>query len=241
MNDSKAVWTIIFTVILSSLALLVFGHKIVYNFIFGFNDASSLGDFVAGVAGPIIALGGAYMMYITIQAQIEANRIQREALQTESDYRVRRDIFNQIETICNSITKDVQSLSYTSSGINYQGTSALRMIFLDLSHGEVQYAEGVVDVVNHCLFMLTRACSIIEFNIDLLSYTDILTIKSSTASIFNSYLQKFAYGYTTNSRQGELIGSEEMKLNYTDLFERIARIEKWLISKAKSTETNGRP
>ena len=66
------------------LSLYVFTRPAIFDS-WNFTQTGQIGDTIGGISGPIINLIGAYLVYISFQAQIEANRIQAKALKDEKE------------------------------------------------------------------------------------------------------------------------------------------------------------
>lgn len=66
------------------LSLYIFTRPVIFAS-WNFTETGQIGDTIGGISGPIINLIGAYLVYISFQAQIEANRIQATALKDEKE------------------------------------------------------------------------------------------------------------------------------------------------------------
>lgn len=76
--------------------------------VWDFSDKGQIGDTIGGITAPIINLTGAFLVYISFQAQVNANKIQTDALNNEKLERNRENSFdkqyNQLLTIKSSLT-----------------------------------------------------------------------------------------------------------------------------------------
>ena len=76
--------------------------------VWDFSDTGQIGDTIGGITAPIINLIGAFLVYISFQAQIDANKIQSDALNNEKLERNRESAFekqyNQLLTIKSNLT-----------------------------------------------------------------------------------------------------------------------------------------
>ena len=106
---------------------------------FDFSNSGQVGDTIGGITAPILNLIGAYLVYISFQAQLEANKIQIKALNDEKE-RIRNEGINQkylsqFEEVKNTLRElefDVRFWAdYTADGISsnppivYKGINAL--------------------------------------------------------------------------------------------------------------------
>ena len=129
------------------------------------------GDFLGGVASPFIGLVSAILVYLSFQQQIQANKIQMEALKQESKR-------NNIRSTLNILKSEISDLILENSGDDhktYHGMQAFEK-FVELLHrsgletisqGE-RYAlatpalcayannENVADTIHSVLFIMEK-------------------------------------------------------------------------------------
>jgi hypothetical protein len=75
---------LVFGIILIFISLYIFTRPAIFP-AWDFTSTGQIGDTIGGITGPIINLIGAFLVYISFQAQIEANKIQSRALSDEKD------------------------------------------------------------------------------------------------------------------------------------------------------------
>lgn len=63
--------------------------------VWDFSNTGQIGDTIGGITAPIINLLGAFLVYISFNAQIKANEIQSKALEDEKKDRHRESMFNK--------------------------------------------------------------------------------------------------------------------------------------------------
>jgi hypothetical protein len=121
------------------------------------------GDFLGGVASPFIGLVSAILVYLSFQQQIQANKIQMEALKQESKR-------NNIRSTLNILKSEISDLILENPGDEhktYHGMQAFEK-FVELLHqsglkaisqGE-RYAnvnnENVADTIYNVLFIMQK-------------------------------------------------------------------------------------
>lgn len=81
--------------------------------LFDLSEKGSIGDTISGITTPIISFVGAILVYLSFQAQIEANRIQRTALKEEAKANKQQQNFNSLLDIFKQLKEDYNYLEYT--------------------------------------------------------------------------------------------------------------------------------
>lgn len=113
------------------------------------------GDFLGGVASPFIGLFSAILVYLSFQQQIQANKIQMEALKQESRWNTIRSTFN----ILRSEISDLILESPVDDRKTYHGMQAFEK-FVKLLHRLGSEAltnnENVADTIYGVLFIMQK-------------------------------------------------------------------------------------
>ena len=81
MNKNNIAILILGTILIF-VSLYIFTRPAVFPG-WDFSSTGQIGDTIGGITGPIINLIGAFLVYISYQAQIKANKIQSDALAEE--------------------------------------------------------------------------------------------------------------------------------------------------------------
>ncbi|WP_310425570.1 hypothetical protein [Chamaesiphon sp. VAR_48_metabat_135_sub] len=113
------------------------------------------GDFLGGVASPFIGLVSAILVYLSFQQQIQANKIQMEALKQESKR-------NNIRSTLNILKSEISDLILENPGDDhktYHGMLAFEK-FVELLHRSSSEAiannENVADTIYSVLFIMQK-------------------------------------------------------------------------------------
>jgi hypothetical protein len=113
------------------------------------------GDFLGGVASPFIGLVSAILVYLSFQQQIQANKIQMEALKQESKR-------NNIRSTLNILKSEISDLILENPGDDnqtYHGMQAFEK-FVELLHRSSSEAisnnENVADTIYSVLFIMQK-------------------------------------------------------------------------------------
>ncbi len=102
--------SIIFLIIgicLIFLSLYLFTRPAICD-VWDFSNTGQIGDTIGGITAPIINLLGAFLVYLSFEAQVRANKIQSKALEDEKKERHRESMFDkqykQLLSIKSSLT-----------------------------------------------------------------------------------------------------------------------------------------
>ena len=113
------------------------------------------GDFLGGVASPFVGLVSAILVYLSFQQQIQANKIQMEALKQESKR-------NNIRSTLNILRSEISDLILENPGDDhktYHGMQAFEK-FVELLHRSSSEAvannENVADTIYSVLFIMQK-------------------------------------------------------------------------------------
>jgi hypothetical protein len=113
------------------------------------------GDFLGGVASPFIGLVSAILVYLSFQQQIQANKIQMEALNQESKR-------NNIRSTLNILRSEISGLRLENPGDDhktYHGMQAFEK-FVELIHqldlGSLGNNENVADTIHGVLLIMQK-------------------------------------------------------------------------------------
>lgn len=129
---------IIFSLLISSLLLIIFGCLAPIIFtqcgsIVDFTLTGEIGDTIGGTMGPIVALAGVFMTFLAFFMQVEANEIQRDQLRKSFEMRNWEDkiesinalqlmsvdinyMIDNIDDICNGIDDFCSATEYNPTG-----------------------------------------------------------------------------------------------------------------------------
>src|SRR6056297_241134 len=110
-------------VILIFLSLYIFTRPAIFD-IWDFSDTGQIGDTIGGITAPIINIIGAFLVYISFQAQITANRIQFKALEDEKKSNKLNDAFNKHLSVLEEIKSKLRDLEFIviiKGQYNWQG------------------------------------------------------------------------------------------------------------------------
>jgi hypothetical protein len=113
------------------------------------------GDFLGGVASPFIGLVSAILVYLSFQQQIQANKIQMEALKQESKR-------NNIRSTLNILRSEISGLileDTVDGHKTYHGMQAFEK-FIELLHrldlGSLTNNENVADTIYAVLLIMQK-------------------------------------------------------------------------------------
>lgn len=117
-----------------------------------FSNTGQIGDTIGGITAPIINLIGALLVYVSFQAQIEANRIQAKALSDEKQQNFIRNQFEKYILSFEEIKKRLNSVEFIvehpgqrisnemaspSVHVTYIGLNAINEYVLRIEEGNV--------------------------------------------------------------------------------------------------------
>lgn len=113
------------------------------------------GDFLGGVASPFIGLVSAILVYLSFQQQIQANKIQMEALKQESKR-------NNIRSTLNILKSEISDLILENPGDEYKTYRGMQAFekFVELLHRSgldpLTNNENVADTIYSVLFIMQK-------------------------------------------------------------------------------------
>jgi hypothetical protein len=97
----------------------------------GFSDKGQVGEYLGGVATPIIGFVSAVLVYLTFQQQIRANKIQIAALQNEIEARKIESKINKYKNIVVNLREEIKEMTYKShfhSEVIFTGMQAVEVM-----------------------------------------------------------------------------------------------------------------
>ncbi len=99
-----------------------------------FTTTGQIGDTIGGTTSPIINLFAAYLLYLTLKAQIKAN----EVIQIQFDAQILKDnqikIENRIRENINNVIYNIDNFVYTPYETTYIGQEGIKKFFKDVRH-----------------------------------------------------------------------------------------------------------
>jgi hypothetical protein len=138
------------------------------------------GDFLGGVASPFIGLVSAILVYLSFQQQIQANKIQMEALKQESKR-------NNIRSTLNILRSEISGLileDTVDDHKTYHGMQAFEK-FVELLHqldlGSLTNNENVADTIYAVLLIMQK---------------EIVGIGELTEELVKEFIDEFYIFYT---------------------------------------------
>ena len=123
-----------------------------------FTGTGQIGDTIGGITAPIIGLIGAVLIFISFLAQIEANKIQNQAIQNEILRNRDEKNMDLVLTLYREWRDDFENLSYN----NQRGTIALINAPNNIQNWknsiiEVPYMQSFLHVWREMELLLNRA------------------------------------------------------------------------------------
>jgi len=146
---------LIIGIILIFISLYIFTRPAIFS-AWDFSSTGQIGDTIGGITGPVINLIGAFLVYISFQAQIKANKIQSDALaeeklrlNTESIYQKQVSQFEDIKLRLKELEFIVQvppdygnnGTISTNAPLIYRGLNALNEYSIRISNPQI-YSGG---------------------------------------------------------------------------------------------------
>lgn len=118
-----------------------------FNSQFDLSNKGEIGDTIGGITAPIINLIGAILVYISFQAQINANKIQYKLLNKEIENQRYDRNFSVALDLINSIKGDLNLLKFKE----YQGLSAINLYANTIKNTstEKQFASHTGEPIYH--------------------------------------------------------------------------------------------
>jgi len=106
-------------------SLYIFTRPAIFNS-WDFSASGQIGDTIGGITAPIINLLGALLVYISFQAQIEANRIQAKALSDEKQLNLIRNQFEKHLLSFEEIKKRLNSVEFIIEQLGNANSDGVR-------------------------------------------------------------------------------------------------------------------
>lgn len=199
-----------------------------------------IGNAIGGITAPFVGLTGAILVYLSFEQQIEANKIQREALQNQILQEQLKSEYNMLEKHLAEIKDEFYKLRYRRStkayqpghrrqGEIYKGEDALEAYSDDLSNNGDGFSDDVVEFEFGVRYLVLLAFSFEE-------QLKIAIIKEDKKVFF---AKKFIYFYEAKIKlQLELINRRITEETYE--FEKIREESRALMDKVKGMHTTYR-
>jgi hypothetical protein len=200
---------LIFGIILIFISLYIFTRPAIFS-TWDFSSTGQIGDTIGGITGPVINLIGAFLVYISFQAQIKANKIQSDALaeektrlNTESIYQKQVSQFDDIKLRLKELEFIVQlppdyaldGTPSTNAPLVFRGLNALNAYTIRISNPQTYIRESyeTYGMFLSFQFMMLSIDDLIK-NIDnkIKDTTDKEYLLSNIKLFYNSFLKSFA-------------------------------------------------
>lgn len=198
------------TIILIFTSLYIFTGPAKLNS-WDFSQTGQIGDTIGGITAPLIGLIGAVLVYISFQAQIEANRIQADALANEKEsnfiknqYEKYNLSFEEIKQRLNSVEFIIeQSGRIISDGlfsqpvhVKYTGLNAINEYVLRLENPSRKFGGeryNIYGIELTFLFLIKSIYDLIErVELNLTDKEDKDFILREITLFYNGFLRSFA-------------------------------------------------
>ncbi|RLD60618.1 MAG: hypothetical protein DRJ01_09330 [Bacteroidetes bacterium] len=167
-------------ILLIFISLYIFTRPAIFES-WDFSSTGQVGDTIGGITAPLINLIGAFLVYISFQAQINANRIQSQALEdekkrnsTNNQFEKYLSLFEDIKSRLRDLEFVVESPGHSNSDgsftqpvhIVYNGLNALNEYVQKIeAQKQSNYFGGIYSTYGIFLnfqFMLTAILDLIE-------------------------------------------------------------------------------
>jgi hypothetical protein len=102
------------TILLLFLAVFVFTRPAILSS-FDISDKGEIGDVIGGITAPVVGLLGSFLVYLSFYQQLQANKLQREAISNEAKRAQNLKEFSSLLDLYKSIKDDFNSLVYISA------------------------------------------------------------------------------------------------------------------------------
>jgi len=112
-----------------------------------FKDTGAIGDTIGGITAPFLNLAGAVLIYLSFSQQMEANKIQFNAL--KDDKIEKRDL--QIYNICEQLTEEIQNDILRIKHYNLKGFVGLKDILNDTIILDSEIGDDTLDHITSIL------------------------------------------------------------------------------------------
>ncbi|OIQ22006.1 MAG: hypothetical protein BM557_01110 [Flavobacterium sp. MedPE-SWcel] len=122
---------------------------------YDFTNTGQLGDTIGGLTSPIIGIGGAFLVYVSFQAQLKANKMQWEAFNKEIHnqnadrfYNKNYESIKEFKSNLNNIefscpTPDNKTNIVSNQYINYKGFDSISIVSAIISDQNKSQTENI--------------------------------------------------------------------------------------------------
>ncbi|MFZ4400912.1 MAG: hypothetical protein ACOYO1_12825 [Bacteroidales bacterium] len=183
---------VIFTVgitliIIGSIFILI---KFRFVNLFNLNNLGELGDTIGGIAGPIINLLGAILVYKSFLIQIEANRIQLENIEQERS-------FNSLWELYKESKNDIYNFEYlyirdNTQNVVLKGFHSFDRLIIELKNNYVNVISRRKFIINNIISILQNFSIIYKkINNSNISFDDKYLLNSKMNYLFSSQLENY--------------------------------------------------
>ncbi len=207
--NGRNVIILLIGIVLIFLSLYIFTRPAYFEN-WNFSDTGQIGDTIGGITAPIINLIGAFLVYISFQAQIKANEIQAEALKDEKERNSYDRIFNNYISLYESIKNHLDNIEFTVepvqiwgddgsisrlNHITYKGLNAINELVIRLENktaysGQKYQTYGTFLSFQFILKSLFELSQIVDLNIK--NQKDKAFIEQNIKLMYETFLKNFA-------------------------------------------------
>jgi len=110
-----------FGIFLIFISLYIFTRPAIFKS-WNFANTGQIGDTIGGITAPIINLIGAFLVYISFQTQINANRIQAQALEDEKKRNATNNLYEKHLSLFEDIKSRLRDLDFVVEFSGHQNT-----------------------------------------------------------------------------------------------------------------------
>lgn len=205
----------ILILLFTGIALVIFAPYIFTRELglISFKDTGTIGDTIGGITAPITSLIGSTLVYFALKAQIDANRLIQNQIETQRAEDIVRKKIQYLNEQVNLVRSDINEFSYSykesvrgetsdrKQKFNYLGADAINEFIESLRYVGEKHEEDVFKT-NPKLTELLNLLDIIKSLLAKIEATDIPTddkqfFKSLISYQFNS---KVRPAFTTNEK-----------------------------------------
>ena len=207
--NKKDIFYLTSGIILIFLSIYLFTRPVIFSQ-FDLTATGQIGDTIGGISAPLINLIGAYLVYISFKTQLQANKIQIQALNDEKDrfnvdniFQKQSAHFNDIKSTLNNLEFVVELFPvYDRTGkatyfapLNFKGLNALNEFTnrLILKRNYTSQTYEVFGMLLHYQFMLMSIIELIDnVNKRVEDEADKIYLLKNIRLFYDSFLKPFA-------------------------------------------------
>jgi hypothetical protein len=182
----------------------------------GLNNTGELGDTIGGIAGPLINLLGAILVYKSFIAQINANKIQLDNIESDR-------AFNSLWELYKESKIDLDNFEYlyiidNSKSTVLKGLHSFERLVFELQKHKTLVLQRRKFII-HNISSILQNMSLIYSKIDnsLLSLNDKILIENKMTFLFNTRLESYISDIINTLDDNELELKNELIKSYDDI------------------------